>query len=108
MKKLQRQNWVMRAAFILSWVLLFGTSLVAAQDAKSLAIRARDEGKGVFYTTMALPDAQTLTAIFEKQQTGIKVEMFRSGSGGITNRVQTETTPRVIWSMSFRASPTAP
>lgn len=90
MKKVQRQNWVMRAAFILSCIFLFGTSLAAAQDAKSLAIKARDEGKVVFYTTMALPDAQTLTFLFEKQQPGVKVEMFRSGSGGITNRVQTE------------------
>ena len=58
MKKFQRQNCVMPAALMLSWVLLFGTSPAAAQDAKLLAVKAREEGKVVFYTTMALPDAR--------------------------------------------------
>ena len=68
-------------------LLLLGNSPLSAQDAGQAIIKAKEEGKVVFYTTMSLPEVQGLSAIFEKQYPPIKVEPFRSGSGGITNRV---------------------
>ena len=66
-------------------------SPASAQEASSTVInKAKEEGKVVFYTTMSLPEVQGLSAIFEKQYPPIRVEVFRSGSGGITNRVQAE------------------
>ena len=78
--------------FGLLLLVLWGSySPASAQEARSAVInKAKDEGKVVFYTTMSLPEVQGLSAIFEKQYPPIRVEVFRSGSGGITNRVQAE------------------
>jgi iron(III) transport system substrate-binding protein len=66
-------------------------SRASAQEVKSAVInKAKEEGKVVFYTTMSVAEVQGLSAIFEKQHPPIRVEIFRSGSGGITNRVQAE------------------
>ena len=44
----------------------------------------------VFYTTMSLPEATMLAGAFEKRYAPMKVDLFRAGSGAITNRVQME------------------
>jgi iron(III) transport system substrate-binding protein len=78
-------------AILTLFLLLIWNSPAPAQDSKPAGInRAKEEGKVVFYTTMSMPEVQSLSAIFEKQYPPIKVEPFRSGSGGITNRVQAE------------------
>jgi iron(III) transport system substrate-binding protein len=61
-----------------------------AQDAVDLAA-AKAEGKVVWYTSTPIEQAQKIADAFQKQ-TGIKVEMFRSGGSAILNRFQQELT----------------
>src|SRR4051794_8105244 len=61
-----------------------------AQDAVDPA-KAKAEGKVVWYTSTSIEQAQKIVEAFQKQ-TGIKVEMFRSGGSQILSRFQQETT----------------
>jgi len=61
----------------------------AAQDAK-LVDAARKEGKVVWYTSLALPTAERLAKAFEAAYPGIKVELNRTGSERILQRVMQE------------------
>ena len=61
----------------------------AAQDAK-LVDAARKEGKVVWYTSLALPTAERLAKAFEAAYPGIKVEVNRTGSERILQRVMQE------------------
>jgi iron(III) transport system substrate-binding protein len=61
----------------------------AAQDAK-LVEAARKEGKVVWYTSLALPTAERLAKAFETAYPGIKVEVNRTGSERILQRVMQE------------------
>ncbi len=61
-----------------------------AQDAVDAA-KAKAEGKVVWYTSTPIEQAQKIAEAFQKQ-TGIKVEMFRSGGSQILSRFQQETT----------------
>ena len=66
-------------------------SLVApahAQEAVDIA-KAKAEGKVVWYTSTPIEQAQKIVALF-KQQTGIDVELFRSGGSAILRRFQQE------------------
>jgi hypothetical protein len=64
---------------------------VAAQERDAQRIsQAKGEGNVVFYTTMSLPEATMLAGAFEKRYAPMKVDLFRAGSGAITNRVQME------------------
>jgi iron(III) transport system substrate-binding protein len=51
---------------------------------------AKKEGKVVWYTSTPIETAQKLTKLFE-DQSGIKVEMFRSGGSAILRRFMQET-----------------
>jgi iron(III) transport system substrate-binding protein len=68
-------------------VLALGTS-AAAQDARVDA--ARKEGKVVWYTSLALPSAEKVAKLFETKYSGIKVEVHRTGSQRILQRVMQE------------------
>src|SRR5436190_23487326 len=59
-----------------------------AQDTTDLA-KAKAEGKVSWYTSTPIEQAQKITALF-KQQTGIEVELFRSGGSAILSRFQQE------------------
>jgi iron(III) transport system substrate-binding protein len=61
-----------------------------AQDAVDAA-KAKAEGKVVWYTSTPIEQAQKIVALF-KQQTGIEVELFRSGGSAILSRFQQEMT----------------
>ena len=61
-----------------------------AQDAVDLA-KAKAEGKVIWYTSTPIEQAQKIVALF-KQQTGIEVELFRSGGSAILSRFQQEMT----------------
>jgi iron(III) transport system substrate-binding protein len=61
-----------------------------AQDAADLA-KAKAEGKVSWYTSTPIEQAQKIIAAF-KQQTGIEVELFRSGGSAILSRFQQEMT----------------
>jgi len=59
-----------------------------AQDAVDAA-KAKAEGKLTWYTSTPIEQAQKIVAIF-KRQTGIEVELFRSGGSAILSRFQQE------------------
>jgi iron(III) transport system substrate-binding protein len=61
---------------------------VAAQDARIEA--AKKEGKVVWYTSLALPTAEKIGKLFEAAHPGIKVEVQRTGSQRILQRVMQE------------------
>jgi iron(III) transport system substrate-binding protein len=51
---------------------------------------ARKEGKVVWYTSLALPSAEKVAKLFETAHPGIKVEVHRTGSQRILQRVMQE------------------
>jgi iron(III) transport system substrate-binding protein len=59
-----------------------------AQDQVDAA-KAKAEGKVSWYTSTPIGDAQKLVSLFQ-QQTGIQVELFRSGGSAILSRFQQE------------------
>src|SRR5262245_64419292 len=59
-----------------------------AQDTVDVA-KARAEGKVNWYTSTPIEQAQKIVSLF-KQQTGIDVELFRSGGSAILSRFQQE------------------
>jgi len=60
----------------------------AAQDARLEA--ARKEGKVVWYTSLALSTAEKVAKLFEAKFAGVKVEVQRTGSQRILQRVMQE------------------
>src|SRR5262247_2079525 len=60
----------------------------AAQDARVEA--AKKEGKVVWYTSLALPTAEKIAKLFEAAYPGVKVEVHRTGSQRILQRVMQE------------------
>jgi len=66
-------------------------SLVAAQDA-ALIQAAKKEGKAVWYTSLALPSSTAIAHYFEKKYPGISVEVHRTGSQRVLQRVMQEAT----------------
>ena len=65
-----------------------GVIPAAAQDARVEA--AKKEGKVVWYTSLALPTAEKIGKLFEAAYPGIKVEVHRTGSQRILQRVMQE------------------
>src|SRR5262245_43711080 len=61
----------------------------AAQDPRLDA--ARKEGKVVWYKSLALPSAEKVAKLFETAHPGVKVEVHRTGSQRILQRVMQET-----------------
>ena len=78
-------------AFVL--VLLVGALLApapaVAQDPK-LVEAAKKEGKVVWYTSLVLPSAEKVAKLFEQAYPGIKVEVHRTGSQRVLQRVMQE------------------
>ena len=73
-------------AVVVLAVLVFPAA--AAQDPRLPA--ARKEGKVVWYTSLALPSAEKVAKLFEAAYPGIKVEVHRTGSQRILQRVMQE------------------
>jgi len=61
---------------------------VQAQEAVDVA-KAKAEGKVIWYTSTPIEQGQKIADAFQKE-TGIKVEMFRSGGSSILRRFQQE------------------
>src|SRR5713101_1057350 len=66
----------------------FGAAPACAQDARVEA--AKKEGKVVWYTSLALTSAEKVAKLFETAYPGIKVEVQRTGSQRILQRVMQE------------------
>ena len=62
----------------------------AARAQDSRLADARREGKVVWYTTLALDAAERLASRFEQTYPGIKVEVHRSGSERVLQRIMQE------------------
>jgi iron(III) transport system substrate-binding protein len=71
------------ASMVLVWA-----APASAQDARLEA--AKKEGKVVWYTSLALPTAEKVAKLFEAAYPGIKVEVHRTGSQRILQRVMQE------------------
>jgi iron(III) transport system substrate-binding protein len=71
--------------------ILFNASSAAAQAINpDLVAQAKKEGRVAWYTTVSIPEAKQFIDMFEKQYPPIKVDLLRSGSGALVNRVVTE------------------
>src|SRR5881396_2044252 len=68
--------------------LIFSAGPLPAQDARLEA--AKKEGKVVWYTSLALSSAEKVAKMFEAAYPGIKVEVHRTGSQRILQRVMQE------------------
>ena len=69
-------------------VLFAAAGPAPAQDARVEA--AKKEGKVVWYTSLVLPSAEKVAKMFEAAYPGIKVEVHRTGSERILQRVMQE------------------
>src|SRR2546428_11236677 len=74
------------SVLVLTWAL--AAVPASAQDARVDA--ARKEGKVVWYTSLALSSAERVAKLFEAAHPGIKVEVHRTGSQRILQRVMQE------------------
>jgi iron(III) transport system substrate-binding protein len=74
------------AALVISVVCV---PLAGAQDAR-VVDAAKKEGKVVWYTSLVLPSAEKVAKLFEAAYPGIKVEVHRTGSQRILQRVMQE------------------
>jgi iron(III) transport system substrate-binding protein len=70
------------------FALLLSAASVPAQDARLEA--AKKEGKVVWYTSLALSSSEKVAKLFEAAYPGIKVEVHRTGSERILQRVMQE------------------
>jgi iron(III) transport system substrate-binding protein len=70
------------------FVLILFAASAPAQDARLEA--ARKEGKVVWYTSLALTSAEKVAKLFEAAYPGLKVEVHRTGSERILQRVMQE------------------
>ncbi|HEY7039775.1 MAG TPA: extracellular solute-binding protein [Methylomirabilota bacterium] len=68
--------------------LVFSAAVAAAQDARLEA--ARKEGKVVWYTSLALSSSEKVAKLFETAYPGVKVEVQRTGSQRILQRMMQE------------------
>ena len=55
-----------------------------------LIAQAKKEGRVTWYTTVSIPESKQFMDIFEKQYPFIKVDLLRSGSGPLVNRIVNE------------------
>ena len=79
-----------RAIFLAGTAALALGALAPAGAADSVDVRAaKAEAKVVWYTSTPIETAQKIADLFHKE-TGIRVEMFRSGGSAILRRFQQE------------------
>ena len=79
------------ALFLLVSVLIVSAAPAAAQDPRLEA--ARKEGKVVWYTSLALTSSEKVAKLFETAYPGVKVEVHRTGSQRILQRMAEGSTP---------------
>ncbi|OLD44992.1 MAG: hypothetical protein AUI48_14885 [Chloroflexi bacterium 13_1_40CM_2_68_14] len=79
--------------FAIAVVAALLAGLVAAGDAQTQNDRleaAKKEGRVVWYTSLVLPSAERVAKLFEAAYPGVKVEVHRTGSQRILQRVMQE------------------
>ena len=76
---------------ILAVLFLVKAALALSQVANpDLMAQAKKEGRVVWYTTVSIPESKQFIDMFEKQYPFIKVDLLRSGSGALVNRIVSE------------------
>ena len=83
-----RGNNLLKLTLAVSLALASLVTSAHAQDAADVA-KAKAEGKVIWYTSTPIEQGQKIADAFQKE-TGIKVEMFRSGGSAILRRFQQE------------------
>src|SRR5262245_66650702 len=79
---------IVRVRRLVAFLFLLVATPAGAQDARIEA--AKKEGKVVWYTSLALTSAEKVAKLFEQAYPGIKVEVQRTGSQRIIQRVMQE------------------
>lgn len=80
---------------LLSAMVLLSSRFAAAQTVNpDLIAQAKKEGRVTWYTTVSIPEAKIFIDMFERLYPFIKVDLFRSGTGALVNRVVGEYTAR--------------
>jgi len=77
-------------AAVFPLLLLCHAPLAAQVAPPEVIAQAKKEGRVTWYTTVSIPESKQLIDIFEKQYPFIKVDLLRSGSGALVNRVLSE------------------
>lgn len=78
-----------RVCFMTLTGMLFSLSLAAAQD-QALIQAALKERKVVWYTSLAIPSSTAIAHYFQNKYRGIEVEVHRTGSQRVLQRVMQE------------------
>src|SRR4029434_1371031 len=63
---------------------------LAQVSSPDLVVQAQKEGRVTWYTTVSSPESKQFMDMFEKQYPFIKIDLLRSGSGALVNRVISE------------------
>ena len=96
LKAVTRQKYQFSMGFILVFALIFFGAMApltaAADDARvaELKKKAREEGKLIFYTSLALPDAMALGEKLKKEYPFFKTQVNRLSNTKLLNRVLAE------------------
>ena len=78
-------QWILSVA-----IMLDVTSALAQVANPDLIGQAKKEGRVVWYTTVSIPESKQFVDMFEKQYPFLKVDLLRSGSGALVNRIVSE------------------
>jgi len=81
-------RWRLSCLLAICTVLAFWCSPTSAQDAVDISA-AKKEGKVVWYTSTPIENANRIAKLFEAE-TGVKVELFRSGGSAVLSRFMQE------------------
>ena len=90
MEAASRRSFVTALGLIVGGLVAGGLGLMGRASAEEVDLaKAKSEGKVVWYTSTPIEQANKLARLFE-EQTGIKVELFRSGGSAILRRFNQE------------------
>ena len=85
--KIATREMLVLSAFV---AVLWRGQASAQTSNPDLLAQAKKEARVTWYTTVSIPESKQLIDIFEKQYPFIKVDLLRSGSGALVNRVVSE------------------
>lgn len=80
----------MLRSLLVAALILIGRSAWSQVTNPDLIAQAKKEGRVTWYTTVSIPESKQFMDMFEKQYPFIKVDLLRSGSGPLVNRIVNE------------------
>jgi iron(III) transport system substrate-binding protein len=81
-----RSLMIFLPAMLLFWLPPAGAQLGTPER----IAQAKKEGRVAWYTTVSIPESQQFVALFQKQFPSINVEIIRTGSSALVNRIISE------------------